>query len=40
MKFFIKDLSSKCDEIRSFLRICLYLLEKYLMENFIFLCSD
>ena len=36
MKFSIKDFSSKCDQIRSFLRIWSHLLEKYLMENFIF----
>ena len=37
MKFSIKDFSSKCDQIRSsFLRIWPHLLEKSLMENFIF----
>ena len=36
MKFSIKDFSSKCDQIRSFLRIWSHLLEKSLMENFIF----
>ena len=36
MKFSIKDYSSKCDQIRSFLRIWSHLLEKSLMENFIF----
>ena len=36
MKFSIKDFSSKCDQFRSFLRIWSYLLEKSLMENFIF----
>ena len=36
MKFFIKDLFSKCDQIRSFLRIWSHLLNKSLMENFIF----
>ena len=36
MKFSIKDFFSKCDQIRSFLRIWSYLLKKYLMENFIF----
>ena len=36
MKFSIKDFSSKCDHIRSFLRICSHLLEKSLMENLIF----
>ena len=40
MKFFFKDFSSKCDQIRSFLWIWSHLLEKSLMENFIFLCSD
>ena len=39
MKFYIKDFSSKCDQIRSFLRIWSHLLEKSLMENFIF-CAD
>ena len=37
MKFFIKDFFSKCDQIRSFLRIWYHLLKKILMENFIFL---
>ena len=36
MKFSIKDFSSKCGQIRSFLRIWSHLLEKSLMENFIF----
>ena len=36
VKFSIKDFSSKCDQIRSFLRIWSHLLEKSLMENFIF----
>ena len=36
MKFPIKNFSSKCDQIRSFLRIWSHLLEKSLMENFIF----
>ena len=36
MKFAIKDFSSKCDQIRRYLRIWSYLLEKSLMENFIF----
>ena len=36
MKFSIKDFSSKCDQIRSFLRIWSHLLEKSFMENFIF----
>ena len=38
MKFSFKHFSSKCDEIRSFVRIWSYLLEKSFMENFIF-CS-
>ena len=38
MKFSIKDLYSKCDQIRSFLRICSHLVKKSLMEKFIF-CS-
>ena len=36
MKFFIKNLFSKCDEICNFLRIWPHLLKKSLMENFIF----
>ena len=36
MKFSIKDLLSKCNQIRSFLRIWPHLLKKTLMENFIF----
>ena len=36
MKFSIKDFFRKCDQIRSFLRICSHLLEKSLMENVIF----
>ena len=36
MKFSIKDFFSKCDQIRSFLRIRSYLLKKSLMENYIF----
>ena len=35
MKFSIKDFFSKCDQIRSFLRIWSHLLKKSLMENFI-----
>ena len=31
-----KDFFSKCDQIRSFLRICSYLLKKSLMKNFVF----
>ena len=36
MKFSIKDFFSKCDKIRSLLRMWLHLLKKSLMENFIF----
>ena len=36
MKFFIKDLLSKCCQIRKKLRIWSHLLKKSLMENFIF----
>ena len=36
MKFSIKDFFSKCDQIRSFLRIWSHLLKKSLMANFIF----
>ena len=36
MKFPIKDFFSKCDQIRSFLRVWLHLLKKPLMKNFIF----
>ena len=36
MKFFIKDLFSKCDQIRGFLRIWSHLLKKSLIENFVF----
>ena len=36
MKFFIKSFFSKCDRIRSFLRIWSHLLKKSLMKNFIF----
>ena len=36
MKFIIKDFFSKCDQIRSKLRIWSYLLKKSLMDNFIF----
>ena len=35
MKFSIKDFFSKCDQIRSFLRIWSHLLNKSLVENFI-----
>ena len=36
MKFSIKDFFSKCDQIRSFLRIWSHLLKKFLIQNFIF----
>ena len=36
MKFSIKVIFSKCDQIRSFLRIWSHLLMKSLIENFIF----
>ena len=36
MKFSIKDFFSKCDKIRSLLRIWSHLLKKSLMKNFIF----
>ena len=36
IKFSIKDFSSKCDQIRRFLRTWSHLLEKPIMENFIF----
>ena len=36
MKFSIKDFFSKCDQIREKLRIWSHLLNKPLMENFIF----
>ena len=35
MKFSIKDFFSKCEQIRSFIRIWSHLLKKSLMENFI-----
>ena len=35
MKFSIKDFSSKCDQIRSFLLIRSHLMKKSLMENLI-----
>ena len=38
-EFSIKDFFSKCDQIRSFLRVWSHLLKESLMENFIFLCS-
>ena len=36
MKFSIKNLFSKCDQIRSFFQIWSHFLKKSLMENFIF----
>ena len=36
MKFSIKDFTSKCGQIRSFLRIWSHLLKKSLIEKFIF----
>ena len=36
MKFSITHFFSKCDQIRSFLRIWSYLLKRSVMENFIF----
>ena len=36
VKFSIRNFFSKCDQIRSFLRIWSHLLKKFLMENFIF----
>ena len=36
MKFYIRDFSSKCDQIRRKLGIWSHLLKKSLMENFIF----
>ena len=36
MKFSIRDLFSKCDQMRKTLRIWSHLLKKYLMEKFIF----
>ena len=40
MKLSIKGFFSKCDQIRRKLRIWSYLLNKSLMENVIFLCSE
>ena len=39
IKFSIKDFFSKCEKIFSFLRIWSHLLQKSLMEHFIFFCS-
>ena len=36
MKFSITDFFSKCDEVRTFLRIWSHLLKKSVVENFIF----
>ena len=36
MKFSIKDFCSKCEQIRSSMRVWSHLLKKSLMENFIF----
>ena len=36
IKFSMKDFFSKCDQVRSFLRIWSHLLKKSLIENFIF----
>ena len=38
-KYSVKNVFSKCEQIRSFLRICSHLLKNSLTENFIFLCS-
>ena len=40
MKFFIKDFSSKCDQIHSFLRILVTITREILNEKIHFLCSD
>ena len=40
MRFFIKALSSKFDQVHWKLRMWSHLLEKSVMENFIFFCSD
>ena len=40
VKFSIKDFFSKCDQVCRKLRIWSHLLKKFLMENFIFLCSE
>ena len=40
MKFSMKELCSKCDQIGRILRIWSHLLKKSLMENFICLCSE
>ena len=40
MKFSIKDIFSKCDQIRSFLQTWSQLLKKSLTENFIFCAAS
>ena len=40
MKFSIKDFFKKCDQICRKLRIWSHLMKKFLIKNFIFLCSD
>ena len=40
MKFSMKELFTKCDQIGRILRIWSHLVKKSLMENFIFLCSE
>ena len=40
MKFSIKDLFGKCDQIHSKIRICSQLLKKSLVENFIFCAKN
>ena len=40
MKFAIKGFFSKCDQVRSFLRIWSHLLKRPYMENFIFYAAD
>ena len=40
MKFSIKDLVIKCDDICGFVRIRTHLLKKSFMENFVFLSSS
>ena len=40
MKLSIQNFFSKCDQIRKKLRICLHLLKKSLMKNFVFCAVD
>ena len=40
MKFSITDFFSKCDEVRTFLRIWSHLLKKSVVENFIFCAGE